>query len=221
MSRSKSVWFGASALVAAVLVGGGDPLAADDKGWQVDLKLGRSSLESSFGGRHSKWFDDQADASSAEVGYFFNRYLGIEAGYHDLGSFAGAGSPCPDEVDVCIESLAAQPHTLCVEGAPCVEVLAPIEAEVTGWSVAVVPRWPFTGRFSAFAKVGAIAWDTDLSSELAVTARGRQFESFSSTDLLAGIGLSYRFGSGLGAVAEHRRLDLDLASTSLGLSWRF
>jgi opacity protein-like surface antigen len=203
------------------LVAGGDSLRADESGWQVGLELGRSSLENSFGERHIKRFDDEAGASSVEIGYFFNRYLAVEAGYHDLGSFAGAGSPCPDYVDACIESLAAQPQGLCVEGAPCVEVLAPIEAEVTGWSLAVVPSWPFTERFSAFAKVGAIAWDTDLSSELVVTARGRQFESFSSTDLLAGIGLSYRFGNSLGAVAEYRRLDLDLASTSLGLSWRF
>ena len=203
MSRSKSVWYGASALLAAVLVGGGDPLAADEKGWQVDLRLGRSSLESSFGERHSKSFDDQADASSVEVGYFFNRYVGIQAGYHDLGSFEGTGSPCPDEVD------------------PCIALLAPIEAEVTGWSLAVVPSWPFTERLSAFAKLGALAWNTDLSSELIVTAHGREFETLSSTDLLAGIGLSYRLSTRLGAVAEYRRLDLDLASTSLGVNWRF
>ena len=203
MSRSRSVWFGASALIAAVLVGGGDPLAADERSWQVDLRLGRSSLESSFGERHSNWFDDQADTSSVEVGYFFNRYVGIQAGYHDLGSFDGTGSPCPDRADICIA------------------VVVPIEAEVTGWSLAVVPSWPFTERFSAFAKLGALAWDTDLSSERIVTGRGREFETVSSTDLLAGIGLGYRFGTRLGAVAEYRRLDLDLASTSLGINWRF
>ena len=203
MSRSRSRWFGASALIAAVLVGGGDPLAADEKGWQVDLRLGRSSLESSFGERYSKWFDDQADTSSVEVGYSFNRYLGFQAGYHDLGSFDGTASPCPNRTD------------------PCIAVRVPIEAEVTGWSLAVVPSWPFTERFSAFAKLGALAWDTDLYSDRIVTGRGRMFERSSGTDLLAGIGLGYRFGTRLGAVAEYRRLDLDLASTSLGINWRF
>ena len=221
MSRSNSVRYRASVLLAGALVAGGDPLKADERGWQVELELGRSSLESSFGARHPKRFDDQADASSVEVGYLFNRHVGIQAGYHELGSFEGTGSPCPDDVDACIERLGLQPHALCVEGAPCVELLAPIEAEVTGWSLAVVPSWPFTERISGFAKLGALAWDTDLFSEQAVTAHGREFDTFSSTDPLAGIGLSYRFGTRLGAVAEYRRLDLDLASTSLGINWRF
>ena len=221
MSRNDSARFGSIALLATLLIAGGGPLAADSSGWQVDLKFGRSSLEDAFGERHVKRFDDQADASSVEVGYFFNEYIGVQAGYHALGTFDGAGSPCPDDVDACIERLALPPQALCVEGQPCVEVLAPIEAEVTGWSLAVVPTWPFTERLSAFAKVGALEWDTELSSELFFVPGGRHFESFSNTDLLTGVGLSYRFGESLGAVAEYRQLDLDLASASLGLSWRF
>lgn len=221
MSRTKSALLGCFVLLASVLVGGGTPLAADQAGWQVDLKYGRSSLEDAFGKRFVKSFDDEADASSVEVGYFFNEYVGVQIGYHDLGTFDGSGSPCPDDVDACIEALSEEILALCVDVAPCVTVVAPIEAEVTGWSLAVVPSWPVTERFSAFGKLGVLEWDTDLSSGLQFTPRGGTFESFSNTDLLTGVGLSYRFGENLGALVEYRRLDLDLASASLGITWRF
>lgn len=220
MSRERAAGVGWPVLLAAILLAGG-PLAADQKGWQVDLGYGRSSLEEVFGKRHVKRFEDHDGALSVEVGYFFNEYVGVQVGYHDFGSFGGVGSPCPDDVDACIERLTGQTFELCVEGSPCTEVLALMQADVTGWSLAVVPSWPFTRRLAAFARLGALEWDAELSTGWIVTGRGRGFESFSDTDLLTGIGLSYRFGKNLGAVAEYRRLDIDLASASLGVNWRF
>lgn len=221
MSRSNSIWFGCSVFLAATLFAGSAPLAADQSGFQVDLKHGRSTLDDTFGRRFVKSFDDEAASSSVEIGYFFNDYVGVQVGYHDLGTFDGGGSPCPDDVEGCIEALSEEILALCADQAPCVAVFAPIEAEVTGWSLAVVPSWPFTSRLSAFGKVGVLEWDTDLSSTLQLTSAGREFERFSNTDLLTGIGLNYRIGKNLGASVEYRRLDLDLASASLGVNWRF
>jgi hypothetical protein len=201
------VWYGASALLAAVLVGGGDPLAADEKGWEGGLKFGRSFLEQSFGEqqRH-KSFDHRADASAVEIAYFFNEYLGVQAGYNELGTFRGTGSSCPFDPRTCRETLALW--------AP-----AAVEAEVTGWSLAVIPSWPLTRRLAAYGKLGVFDRDTELSSDVQLIDGGRDFDRLSGTDLLTGVGLRYRFGKGLGTLVEYQRAELD--SASLGLTWRF
>ena len=207
MSRSKTAWLVAPVLLAAVLIAGGGPLAADQEGWQVGLKFGRSSLEGSFGrAERPKSFDDRADAAAVEVGYLFNRYVGVQAGYHDLGAFQGTGSSCPFDPVICRESLALY--------APAVA-----EAEVTGWSLAVVPSWPFTRRLAAYGKLGFLARQTDVSSDAQLIDGGRDLDRLSGTDLLTGLGVRYRFGKSVGALVEYQHADLETAT--LGLTWSF
>ena len=194
-------------LLAAVVLAGGSPLTADPSGWEVGLKFGRSSLEQSFGEqqRH-KSFDDRADASAVEIAYFFNEYVGVQAGYNELGTFRGTGSSCPFDPQTCRETLALF--------AP-----AAAEAEVTGWSLAVIPSWPFTRRLAAYGKLGVFDRDIELSSDVQLIDGGRDFDRLSGTDLLTGVGLRYRFGKGLGTLVEFQRAELD--SASLGITWRF
>ncbi len=196
------------------------PILAEPSGWSVDLKYGRGSLDDAFGTRHVKTFDDRAAAVGVEFGYRFNKYLGLQVGYQDFGAFDGLGSPCPDGFDACIERLADESFGLCIEGRQCLEVLVPLEAEVSGWSLALAPSWPFTERWSAFGKVGVLEWESDLSARPPFAGIGR-FDSTSSTDLLTGVGLRYRFAGNLGALVEYQRLDLDLGSTTLGVTWNF
>lgn len=206
MSRSKSVWFGAAVLLPVVLVAAG-PLAADQNGWEVGLKLGSSSFERSFGEQdRPKVFDDSVDASAVEVTYFFHDYLGVQAGYQNLGTFRGVGSSCPFDPKTCREILALF--------APAVA-----EAEVTGWSLAVVPRWSFTRRLAARGKLGVFDRETELSSDVQLEGGGRDRVRLSGTDFLVGAGLHYRVAKRLGALIEYQRTDLDTAA--VGLTWSF
>lgn len=204
-NRWKPLLLAGLALVAA-------PLLAGESPWYLEAKLGEASAEATFGSRWTKRIDGSDGAASVAVGYQVDRHLGIQAGYHDLGRFDGTGSPCPDSAETCVELLA-----LCVEGFPCTEVLVPLEAEVSGFSLALVPRWPVGERVSVYGKVGVIDWDTDVSGLF--TTAGT--ERFSDRDLLAGVGVQYTFPKGLGVLLEYEDLELGLASTSVGVSWRF
>jgi hypothetical protein len=114
---------------------------------------------------------------------------------------------------------------VCVEGAsdpPCVfpVVATPMRAEITGLSLAAVPRFPFTERFSVYGKVGIIDWDADVSENYP-DFPNRALDSYSDRDLLTAVGLQYTFPIGIGVLAEYQELDFNVSSTSLGASYRF
>ena len=203
-----------SVLGVTCLVLGGGQLWAGESPWYVAARFGESRAETQFGARHAKHIDDQASSAAIDLGYELNRYLAVEAGYEDLGRHAGWGSPCLQSDDACIERLAA--FDLCVEGFECTEVLAALDAEISGFSLALVPRWPLGERLSLRAKLGVIAWDGD------VTAVGfGVHERFSGEELITGIGLQYDLPGGLGVRMQHDELDLGTGTTSVGVSWRF
>lgn len=211
-SQSYRAWI---ALALACLVLAGGRLWADESPWYVAARFGEASAEAQFGTRHPKLVDDEASSAAVELGYEINRYLAVEAGYQDLGSQAGWGSPCLQTDDACIERLATL--GLCAVGFECTEVLVALDAEISGLSLALVPRLPLGDRLSLRGKVGLMAWDSDVSTR---TDFGPD-ERFSGEDLLLGVGLHYRFPNGLGVLLQHEQLDLDAGSSSLGLSWGF
>lgn len=210
-TKTRRVW---TVVGAVCLVLAGGRLCAADSPWYVAARFGEASAEARFGTRHPKRVDDKAGSAAAELGYRVNRYVAVEAGYHDLGSHTGFGSPCLQTDDACIERLAGL--GLCVEGFECTEVLTALDAEISGFSLALVPSWALGERLSLRGKVGLLAWDSNVST------RGfGQPESFSGEEIVAGIGLQYSLPSGLGVLLQHEELDLDLGVTSLGLSWEF
>ena len=210
-SMRRLAWFAG----AVCLVLGGGQLRAGESPWYVAARFGEGSAEARFGVRHPKWIDDRDDSSAVDLGYELNRYLAVEAGYLDLGTHRGWGSVCRQTDEACIERLITL--GLCVDGSDCsAELLAAQEAELTGLSLALVPRWPLGERFALRGKLGLIAWDSDVVAlGFGVTER------FSGEEILAGVGLEYSLPGGLGILLEHDELDLDASSTSLGLSWRF
>lgn len=187
------------ATVGALLAAG--PLAAGESRWYLEGKLGQASVEADFGPPLFGWTVDATESAAAvEVGYTLHRYLGIQAGYRDLGHYQALPSLCP-EGDVC----------------PLAQVIfIPADAEISGVSLSAVPRWPVSERFSLYGKLGVLAWDADLSQVLP----GDPDESFSGHDLLAGIGAQYTLPKGFGLLLEYERSDI-LDGVSLGASWRF
>lgn len=187
---------------------------AGESPWYVVARFGESSADARFGDRHAKRVDDRASTAAIEVGYEVNRHLAVEAGYLDLGSHAGFGSPCRQGDDSCIERLATL--GLCAEGTECTEIITALEADITGLFIALVPVLPLGDRFSIRGKLGIVSWDGDV-----VAPGFGADERFSGEDLLAGVGVELRLPSGLGILLQHEELDLDVAATSLGVAWRF
>ncbi len=205
----------ASRLAIACLVLVVGRVSAADSPWFVGAKLGQAHSEARFGARHPQSIDDEAETGALEGGYILNRYLAVQVGYHDLGSYRGVGSPCPQNVDSCIERLAAL--GLCVEDSECAEIAILIAGELSGFSVALVPSWPLGNRFTVQGKVGLLSWRADI---IGSGGFGR-IEGFSGEDVLAGLGLRYDVSRRLGLLIEYEEVDLDLSSTSIGMRWRF
>ncbi|MCP4204601.1 MAG: outer membrane beta-barrel protein [bacterium] len=198
--------------------GAASPASASEAAqWYVDARLGEADVAANLGSRHIKRFDSTDTTRSLGIGYRITDYVALELGLHDFGEAQGFGSPCPDNVDACIERFALETLGLCVEGTECTEVLAPLSADLTGFSLAVVPRWPVTDRVALFGKLGWIDWEADISGLFFGGTR----ETFSDGELLAGAGVRYDLESGLGVLLEYEQFDLDLDRFSLGLGWAF
>lgn len=202
------------AVAGVVLLALGSMAYAGDSPWYVVASVGESDAEARFGSRHPKRIADDQEAVALAVGYAVRPWLSVEGGYHDLGTHRGFGSPCRESDDACIERLAQL--NLCIEGFDCTEVSTNLDADVSGLSLAAVPRWPVTEELSVFGTVGVMAWD----SEVEAPSFGR-IGDFSGEDLLLGVGLRYDLPSGLGLAAQYAELDLDIRWTSFGLAWRF
>lgn len=198
--------------------------SAGDSPWFVTARIAEASVEALLGDRHPKRIDDDAGATAIDVGYQINRHLAVEFGYQDLGDHGGFGSPCRQIDDACIERLAS--IGLCAEGTECTEILTTLSASVDGFSLALVPVWPFAERWALRGKAGIVAWDADVTIERGFFLAGASRttfggELFSSRDLLTGIGLHYSLPSGLGFLAQWETFDLDAEVASIGVSWRF
>lgn len=216
--RSISTTVGVS--LAALLMISPDLMAGESR-WYAQFSLGEASVDGSFGSRFEKVVDDKEVSTTLAVGYSLNPHLAIEAAYHDLGSHAGFGSPCPVGIDSCIARLTDL--GLCVAGSPdCVDtfVFIPVEADLTGWSLAAVPSWPFSDQFSIYARVGIIDWNSDVSSNFP-SIPNATIDTFSGQELLTGVGFQFELPSGLGLLLEYEQFDLDVKTTKVGVSWRF
>lgn len=227
MSRKQSASLGSALIVSLSALLGTPTLATQDSGWYLEATLGRTSFEATLGSRWPKWFDDEDRAAGLEVGRALNRYFAIQGGFVDLGDYQGHGSPCPEDAESCIELLATLPGyedsealALCAEGRECLLVAVPIEAEIQGWSLSLVPQLPIGERFSLYGKLGVIDWEAELFHHLEISRRNR-IDSFSDQQLLTALGARCDLPGRFAVLAEYRRLDLDLDSASLGLRWRF
>jgi OmpA-OmpF porin, OOP family len=159
-------------------------------------------------------------------GYQFNRYIGLEALYTDLGSFSREAR---------------------LEGAVALFTPARLieETEVEGYGLSVVASYPFSPAFSGFAKVGAFSWEADSKGDLAiqtgslcviivcapVTDVGKYSGDDSGTDPMYGLGMVYLI-KGWGVRLEWERYtglghgfesasETDLDLLSLGIEYRF
>jgi OmpA-OmpF porin, OOP family len=129
-------------------------------------------------------------------GYMFNRHVGVEAAYLNLGevSYSGTFGGLP------------------VTGG---------KVELTGFNIAALGSYPISEQFSVFGKLGLFIWDAEASD----TTGGALFSATADgTDLSFGVGVSYNFTRNLGLRAEWEMFKTDEADAtllSIGAVWRF
>ncbi|HEX5697630.1 MAG TPA: outer membrane beta-barrel protein [Rhodoferax sp.] len=149
--------------------------------------------------------DDRDRGYKLFGGYQYNKYLGLEAGYFDLGRFGFVANTVPAGT---------------LSG----------DIKVKGVNLDLVGTVPITERFSAFGRVGVTYADTD--GTFAGTGAVNVLDpnpSARDTNLKVGLGVQYAFTEALSVRAEIERYrindavgnkgDIDLAS--VGLVYRF
>ncbi|MEJ2762034.1 MAG: outer membrane beta-barrel protein, partial [Gammaproteobacteria bacterium] len=116
-------------------------------------------------------------------GFHFNKYLGIEGGYADLGRTK--------------LSLNATVNDPLISPTP-VNIASTARVNVDGFTLDGVLSYPIYDRFDVFGKAGAFFWSADLKANVNVTGLGTPIsDTFSNdengTDLTFGAGMRYHF----------------------------
>ncbi len=163
-------------------------------------KLGYTSLDADLGDDFRAILDDNDNSWSLGLGFRLGDYLAFQAEYHELGTAAGVGSTCG------VEEL-------------CGQVLVPLEADSTTYSVSVLPQLPIGKRFFVYGKFGFVSWESDVS-EIS-DAADRFVDEYQSEDLIYGAGVRLLFPGPFGAFAEYESIAGDFETVSLGVTLGF
>jgi OOP family OmpA-OmpF porin len=144
-------------------------------------------------------------------GYNFNDYIGLEAGYTDLGEMKSSfgTTVAPGDIQSVVNA-AARVHPFFAAGA----------------TFSVVGKVPLGERFELFGKVGAFVWD-EAEAETEVTSPGDHHEhaevDHDGSDVLFGAGIAFALGGGWHVRGEWERYqadDQDLDLISFGVERR-
>ncbi len=164
-------------------------------------KLGSTTMDTGFGDTFRQVVDGDDNSWAFGVGLRLGDYLVFQAEYQDFGSVPGAGSPCSDDAEVCID------------------VVVPVEADSTAISVAVLPHLPLTDRFFVYGKLGFVSWESDVSE---VRETGNRFiNDFKDEDLVYGAGVRLVLPGPFGAFAEYERIADLFDTVALGATFGF
>lgn len=164
--------------------------------------------------------DDSDTGFSAGIGYEFNKYIAVEAGYLDLGETSLNGS------DTVSGTLYGSSYTI--------SGTLNAEAEVDGFYLGPQVSFPVTDAFDLYAKAGVFFWDLDVSAAFSgsLTYEGTVYSgsgtatySDDGEDLYYGLGASYDVTDTFTVRADWTRYDdvsdTDIDYYSAGLVFRF
>lgn len=89
--------------------------------------------------------------------------------------------------------------------------------DASGFDASVLVIWPITDRFEIYGRVGATAWEAELSE-----AGYGKLEDDDGTDLSYGAGFAFNFTEHVGAFAQFVRVnDIDVDNLSIGVKFSF
>jgi OmpA-OmpF porin, OOP family len=159
-----------------------------------------------IGGGLTGMEDDDSDRGyKFFVGYQFNHYLAVEAGYVDLGDFGVRVARDPD-----VGTLTS-------------------DTSYKGYNLDVVGTWPMTQRLSAFGRVGAFHYQTEENFIGTQSLAASLSRDDKDTGYKFGAGLEYSFTDRLSARVEAERYRIEdmlgdngsVNLYSVGLVYRF
>ncbi len=185
------------------------PVFADEAGFYIGGSLGYSNLDQSESGFNADLatvgitatsnIDDNDLGWKLFAGYNINQYFGAELAYIDLG-----------EADIDVNFTAP------------VVATASGNAEVDGFAIVGIARYPVYDQLDVFGKIGAFVWDIDAEVMLAGTTSS---PSEDGTSVLLGAGVEYEFTKNIGVRAEWEYFndveDSDLHLLSIGFEYDF
>jgi len=195
-------------------------LAEDDVGsphFYGTASIGYSKLDYDFAGFTD--VDDSDTAYSIGIGYSFNDYIAIEAGWLDIGEASASTSASASG------TLYGKPYT--VTGS------AIVEAEADGFYIGPIVTPIVTEKFKAYAKIGVYFWDVDAEASASgsltydgrtYTANAKADASESGEDLYFGFGASYDLTEKLTVRADWTRYDVsdaDIDVFAVGIVFKF
>ena len=178
------------------------PASSQDRGFYISAKRGSTDVDAEYGDTFRQALGGDLDSDAYELGYRFGKLWGVQAGYHDLGSVPGIGSPCPQSDLTCLAEL------------------GPIRAEVEAYSAAFVLQYPIGFGLTAFGKTGLVFSDAEIRS---IGDGGAEdfVGSFSEQDVIFGLGLRLNLLSRLQVFGEWESFGGDFETVSFGLTWQF
>ncbi len=160
-------------------------LAENLTGLYITADIGYSKVETNFSSAVD--VDDTGTAYSFGIGYSFNDYIAIEAGWLDVGQASASTSASSSG------TLYGKSYT--ITGA------ATVEYEADGFYLGPIVSVPLD-KFKAYAKAGVYFWEMDASlfatgtliyDGIAYAANVKADASESGEDLYFGLGASYDF----------------------------
>jgi len=166
--------------------------AAAQGNFYVFGALGNTDSDVALGGLNR--VDDDNSSYALGAGYVFTPNLSLEVAYQDFSDHDG--------------------QTDCPPGFACLVIPVVAQADVAGISLALVGSVPLTDRLGAYGKVGFISWDVEYDGISSA------FDD-SSEDLLYAAGVNWSINDRWKVFAEYQRVELDLDTAAVGVSFHF
>ena len=166
--------------------------AVAQSGFYVYGAFGNTDTDVSLGGLNR--VDDDNSSFALGAGYELTRNISLEGAYLDFGSHDG--------------------ETDCPPGITCLVIPVSAQADLTGISLSLIGSIPLTDSLDVYGKVGFVSWDVDFEGISSA------FDT-SGEDLLYGAGLRWSIDDHWKVFAEYGRVELDLDTASIGVSYHF
>jgi opacity protein-like surface antigen len=161
-------------------------------GFYVYGSFGNTDTDVSLGGLNR--VDDDNSSYALGAGYALTRNVSLEGAYQDIGSHNG--------------------ETDCPPGLTCLVIPVSARADLTGISLSLIGSIPLTDRLDVYGKFGFVSWDVDFKGISSA------FDT-SGEDLYYGAGLRWSIDDHWKIFAEYGRVELDLDTASIGVSYHF
>ncbi len=210
-----------SIAVIVVLVMTSNTVKADDeRGWYVGGSIGTASSDTTGTEFASGLADagysvdnvalDDADSGwKGTVGFMFNKNVGVQASYVDLGKLESvfSASVPPDEIDALLDVAAT---------------LLPGRGK--GFLTDVVLQLPLNERFALYATLGLFWAEPEINQTVIVGGSGTALRTDSDQDFAGSLGIRYKASDRLSIKVGYEQYDIDRRKTDFptaSLTYRF